>query len=58
MFGSKSTGISPQVLWPTPAEMADQAEYEKVLYDGLTLKEMVAQEWKRQEEADNALRKT
>ena len=55
MFGSKATGISPNALWPTSAEMADKVEYEKVLYDGLTLQEMMEQEWKRQEDEKNKI---
>lgn len=58
MYGSKATGISPNVLWPTPAEMRDREEYEKVLYDGLTLQEMMRNEQKKQEDAKEAIRKT
>ena len=49
MFGGKATGVSPNVLWPTPAEMADREEYERVLYDGLSLQELMQNEWKKRE---------
>ena len=58
MFGSTSTGISPTVMWPNKAEMADREDYEKVLYDGLTLREMMEAEWKRQDEEKAAIQKT
>ena len=39
-FG-KSTGIDPNVAWPTKEEMELQREYEAVLYDGLSVPEMI-----------------
>lgn len=37
----KSTGIHPSVSWPTSEEIETQKEYEKVLYDGMSLKQMI-----------------
>lgn len=39
-FG-KETGINPSVAWPSKEEIEEQKEYEKVLYDGLSLQEMI-----------------
>ena len=48
MYGSEATGINPNVVWPNDAEMDLQREYEHVLYDGLSLQEMIAQEREKQ----------
>lgn len=37
----KSTGINPSVSWPTSNEIEIQKEYERVLYDGMSLREMI-----------------
>jgi len=39
-YGNK-TGIDPSVAWPTKEYIEEQNEYESVLYDGKTLKEMI-----------------
>ena len=35
-FGSKATGISPTVCWPTRTEVDEQREWEALFYDGVT----------------------
>ena len=56
-FGSSATRVSPAEVWPTEKEMALQREYEEVLLDGLSLKEMIEAETKKQEEAKEKIRK-
>ena len=40
-YGTTATKISPSVAWPTPEELRDQEEFERVFYDGKGLKEMM-----------------
>ena len=40
----KSTGINPNVAWPTKEEIELQKEYEQVLYDGKSVSEMIKEE--------------
>ncbi len=46
----KASGVSPTVAWPTREEIENQREYERVLYDGLTIQETMEQ-IQQQEEA-------
>lgn len=45
-YGSRATAgqLHPGVAWPNEAELAEAAEYERVLYDGQTLKDLIAQD--------------
>ena len=40
-FGPKATGIKPSAGWPNALERFEAREYEKVLYDGKDLKQLI-----------------
>lgn len=54
----KKTGIDPSVAWPTKEYIEEQREYESVLYDGRTLKEMIEFVEKTEREKEEAINKT
>jgi len=56
-FG-KSTGINPSVAWPTDEKIDEQKEYEHVLYDGKSLKEMIADVQQQVVEEEKQIRDT
>ena len=55
-FG-KATQFDPSVAWPTSDDVQLQKEYEHVLYDGLTLKEMIKNAKNEELERTNAVLK-
>ena len=54
-FGQKATKINPSVAWPTSEEINLQKEYENVKYDGLSLKQMIANAKKAEKEQEQAV---
>lgn len=54
----KQTGIDPSVAWPTKEYIEEQREYESVLYDGKTLKEMIEIVEKSEKEKQDAINRT
>jgi len=55
-YGRK-TGIDPSVAWPTKEYIEEQKEYESVLYDGKTLKEMIEHVEKIEREKEEKINK-
>lgn len=55
-FGKK-TKVNPSVAWPTDQEVEEQKEYEKVLYDGLSLSELIKEAQKKAVEEEEAIAK-
>ena len=49
------TKINPSVAWPTSEEINLQKEYEMVKYDGLSLKEMIANAKKAEKDQEKAV---
>ena len=49
-FGRLKTGIDPSICWPTPEEMAEEYEKERVLYDNISLTELIQNDKRKQEE--------
>merc|ERR1739838_1267392 len=54
----KKTGIDPSVSWPTKEYIEEQKEYESVLYDGRTLKEMIEYVEQTERDKEDAINKT
>lgn len=55
LFGRSKTGVDPSLAWPTPKEMEDQREYERVLYNDLTFTQMMEIEKNKVIEAKEAI---
>jgi len=53
----KKTGIDPSVAWPTREYIEEQREYESVLYDGKTLKEMIEHVERTEREKEEEINK-
>jgi len=53
----KNTGIDPSVAWPTREYIEEQREYESVLYDGKTLKEMIEHVERTEREKEEEINK-
>lgn len=54
-FGRSKTGIDPSMCWPTPEEIADEYEKERVLYDNTTLIELIENDRRMQHEEKEAI---
>merc|ERR1712150_411867 len=54
-FG-KATQFNPSVAWPTSDDIQLKKEYEHVLYDGLTLKELIENAKQEATDKENAIR--
>lgn len=49
-FGKTKTGLDPSICWPTPEEMAEEQEKERVFYDNKSLFELLDEDRKKQKE--------
>ena len=54
-FGRSKTGIDPSICWPTPEEIADEYEKERVFYDNTSLKELIDNDRRMQKEEKEAI---
>ena len=55
-FGRSRTGIDPSICWPTPDEIAEDLERERVLYDNKGLPQLLEEDRRQQEEEAEAIR--
>jgi len=55
-FGRAKTGIDPSICWPTPEEMAEEYEKERVLYDNISLTELIQNDKRKQEEEKQSIK--
>jgi len=55
-FGRLKTGIDPSICWPTPEEIAEEYEKERVLYDNTTLTELIQNDKRMQEEEKESIK--
>jgi len=55
-YGRSKTGIDPSICWPTPEEIADEYEKERVYYDNTSLKEILENDKRMQQEEKDAIK--
>ncbi len=56
LYGSKATGISPRICWPTRDKLEEYREWEDVFYDGETdLRQRIENDKRKKREEREAM---
>ena len=54
-FGRTKTAVDPSICWPTPEEIAEEQERERILYDNQSLVELLEEDRKKQSDDAEAI---